>query len=185
MAIRRICVFCGSRPGTRPEYLACATATGRLLAERGIGLVYGGASVGTMGAVADAALAAGGEVIGVMPRGMIARELAHTGLTRLHEVDTMHARKALMIDLADGFMALPGGGGTLDEFFEVFTLAQLRLHDKPCALIDVAGYYQTLMTFLQQSVTAGFVPAEHLQMIAVVPEPEQALDLWLDELPED
>lgn len=179
MVIRRICVFCGSRPGTRPEYLDQARATGRLLAERGIGLVYGGATVGTMGQLADAALTAGGEVIGVMPGSLVEREIAHRGLTGLYEVDSMHARKALMVELSDGFMALPGGGGTLDEFFEVFTWAQLGFHRKPCALIDVSGFYRPLLAFLERAVADGFIPAEHRQMIAVATDPAEIIDAWL------
>lgn len=179
MGISRICVFCGSRAGNRPEYLACAQATGRLLAERGIGVVYGGATVGTMGALADAALAAGGEVIGVMPGSLIEREIAHRGLTALHEVDSMHARKALMVELSDGFIALPGGSGTMDEFFEVFTWAQLGFHRKPSALIDVSGFYQPLLAFFTRAVSDGFIPAEHMEMITVAASPDEVLDAWL------
>lgn len=178
VAIRRICVFCGSRPGARPEYLACARATGRALAERGIGLVYGGATVGTMGALADAALAAGGEVIGVMPRALVDREIGHRGVTELHEVDSMHARKALMVELSDGFMALPGGSGTMDEFFEVFTWAQLGFHRKPVALINVSGFYQPVLEFFDRAVADGFIPAEHRQMITVADDPAAVLDAW-------
>ena len=178
MAIRRICVFCGSRLGARPAYVACAQATGRLLATRGIGLVYGGAAVGTMGALADAALAAGGEVIGVIPGSLSERELAHRGLTELHEVDSMHARKALMVELSDGFISLPGGSGTMDEFFEVFTWAQLGFHHKPSALIDVDGYYQPLLVFLRRAVADGFIPPEHLEMITVASTPADVLDAW-------
>ena len=178
MAIRRICVFCGSRVGTRPEYLACARTTGTLLAGRGIGVVYGGSTVGTMGALADAALAAGGEVIGVIPGSLVEREIAHRGLTELHEVESMHARKALMVDLSDGFIALPGGSGTMDEFFEVFTWAQLGFHAKPCALIDVSGFYQPLLTFLRRAVADGFIPSEHLDLITVGVDVASVLDTW-------
>lgn len=178
MTIRRICVFCGSRPGTRPEYLECARTTGQLLAERGIGLVYGGSTVGTMAALADAALAAGGQVIGVIPHALIEREIAHPGLTELHEVGSMHERKALMVELSDGFVALPGGSGTMDEFFEVFTWAQLGFHNKPCALIDVSGFYQPLLTFLRRAVADGFIPPEHLDMITIAPDVADALAAW-------
>ncbi|MAS66533.1 MAG: TIGR00730 family Rossman fold protein, partial [Pseudomonadales bacterium] len=134
----RLCVFCGSSPGNKPEYLAAAQQLGTALAKAGIGLVYGGAQVGLMGAVADAALAAGGDVIGVIPRHLVERELAHEGLTTLHEVGSMHERKAMMADLSDGFIALPGGVGTFEELFEVWTWGQLGHHQKPCALFNAA-----------------------------------------------
>lgn len=176
MEIRRICVFCGSRPGARPEYMNAAVSLGRALAERGIGLVYGGASVGTMGAIADAARGAGGEVIGVIPRGLVDRELAHEGLSELHIVDTMHERKARMAELADAFVALPGGTGTLDETFEIFTWAQLGLHAKPCALVNLAGYYDGLLTFLDHAVAEGFLEPEHRELVLVRDAPEPVLD---------
>jgi uncharacterized protein (TIGR00730 family) len=153
----RLCVFCGSSPGARPEYLAAAHELGRGLAARGIGLVYGGASIGLMGAVADASLAAGGEVIGVIPESLRDREIAHAGLSQLHFVANMHERKALMAALSAGFIALPGGIGTLEELFEVWTWSQLGLHAKPVALLNVAGYYDSLLRFLEVSVTEGFV----------------------------
>src|SRR6185503_14872599 len=144
----RLCVFCGSSPGHDPAYGAAAAQLGRVLAERGIGLVYGGGRVGLMGILADAALAAGGEVIGVIPQALLDREIGHRGLTQLRVVDSMHSRKALMGDLADGFIALPGGIGTLEELFEVWTWAQLGLHRKPCGLLDANGFYAPLVDFL-------------------------------------
>ena len=164
--MRRLGVFCGSRDGARPAYREAAHALGRALAARGVGVVYGGASVGLMGAVADAALAAGGEVIGVIPQSLVAREIAHAGLTALHVVDTMHERKARMAALADAFVALPGGVGTLEELFEVWTWGQLGLHAKPCGLLDVAGYYRPLLAFVDQGVAEGFIrPAQRHTLV--------------------
>lgn len=167
-----LCVFCGSSPGVRPEYRAAAVLLGATMARGRITLVYGGAAVGLMGAVADAALAAGGEVIGVLPRRLATREIAHSGLTRLELVDTMHERKARMAELADGFVALPGGIGTLEELFETWTWAQLGLHRKPCGLLDVAGYYTPLIRFLDASVEQGFVRPAHRAMLVVAPQVE-------------
>ena len=167
-----ICVFCGSSPGALPDYVAAAEALGKVLARRGIRLVYGGASVGVMGALADATLAAGGEAVGVIPRPLWEREVGHTGLTELHVVETMHHRKALMAELADGFIALPGGIGTLEELFEVWTWGQLGIHHKPCGLLDVAGYYQPLVTFLDHMVRQQFVRAEHRSFVLVDEDPE-------------
>src|SRR5271170_3216319 len=145
---RWICVFCGSADGAVPEYLATARELGRRIAERGHGLVFGGATVGAMGALADAALAADGEVVGVIPDVIMDREIAHRRLTELHVVRTMHERKALMAARADAFVALPGGYGTMDEFIEIVTWAQLRIHSKPCVLVNVGGYYDGLLAFL-------------------------------------
>jgi uncharacterized protein (TIGR00730 family) len=175
MTIRRLCVFCGSSPGREPGARRLAEALARALAERGIGIVYGGARVGLMGALADAALAAGGEVIGVIPRALIEREIGHTGLTELRIVESMHERKALMADLADGFVALPGGVGTLEELFEVWTWAQLGLHAKPCALLDTDGFYAPLVAFLDHQVDAGFVRAAHRAMLVTAQSPEELL----------
>lgn len=155
--LERLCVFCGSRPGARPEYVEAARSLGELLARRGIGLVYGGASIGTMGAVASAAMAAGGEVDGVIPHAMVEKELAHEGLTRLHRVGSMHERKARMAHLSNGFIALPGGAGTLDELFEILTWAQLGIHAKPIGLLDVEGYWQPLLALLKHSLAEGFL----------------------------
>jgi uncharacterized protein (TIGR00730 family) len=174
--MKRLCVFCGSSPGNDPRYLEAARATGRLLAERGLGLVYGGGSVGLMGAVADAALAAGGEVIGVIPQVLAIRELAHRSLTTLHVVGSMHERKALMAELADGFVALPGGMGTLEELSEVLTWAQLGLHRRPVGLLDVAGYYRPLAQFFDQAVTAGFLRPAHRQLLLVGEAPGPLVD---------
>ena len=153
----RVTVFLGSSAGSRPEYAAAAAAFGTGLASAGVGIVYGGASVGMMGAMADAALAAGGEVIGVIPGGLFAAEIAHPGITRLEVVGTMHERKALMADLADGFAALPGGLGTLDELFEILTWQHIGLHAKPVALVDATGFWDPLASLIDQLATAGFV----------------------------
>jgi len=174
--MKRICVFCGSSPGNDPRYLEAARSMGRLLAGRGLGLVYGGGSVGLMGAVADAALAAGGEAIGVIPRVLQIRELAHRSLTTLHVVGSMHERKALMAELSDGFVALPGGMGTLEELSEVLTWAQLGIHARPVGLLDVAGYYRPLATFFDQAVTAGFLRPSHRRLLLVGDQPGPLLD---------
>lgn len=155
--LRRLCVFCGAQPGARPGYREAAAAFGQLLAESGIGVVYGGASIGLMAAVADAALDAGGEVIGVIPQALVDREVAHYGLSDLRIVHSMHERKALMAELSDGFVALPGGVGTLEELFEVWTWSHLGLHRKPCALLDVQGFYSGLHTFVDHMETEGFL----------------------------
>lgn len=164
--IRRICVFCGASAGHDPSYLAAAHAVGEGLATRGIGLVYGGGRVGLMGAVAEAALAAGGEVIGVIPQGLVDRELAHPGLTELRIVATLHERKAIMADLADAFIALPGGLGTLEELAEVVSWAQLELHAKPIGLLDVGEYWRPLLAWLDHAVVEGFVAPDHRRLVA-------------------
>ncbi len=161
----RYCVFCGSAPGNNPEFLDAALATGSALAARGIGIVYGGGNVGLMGAVADSALAAGGEVIGVIPGGLVRREVAHRGLTRLDVVDTMHQRKTRMHELSDGFLVLPGGFGTLDELFETLTWAQLGIHQKPTGLLSVAGYFEKLIGFLDGAVAGGLLKPEHRRLL--------------------
>jgi uncharacterized protein (TIGR00730 family) len=173
--LTRICVFAGSSPGARPEYLATARELGRALAERRIAVVYGGGGVGLMGALADAALAAGGEVIGVIPESLVAREVAHRGLADLRIVSSMHERKALMADLSDAFVALPGGWGTLEEFFEVLTWAQLGLHSKPCGLLNVGGYFDGLLAFLNHAVDERFVRAENGRLVIVATSVEQML----------
>ena len=175
--LRRVCVFCGSSPGVRPEYAAAARAMGTLLAERGIGLVYGGGRVGLMGTVADAAMAAGGEVIGVIPEGLMAREVGHAGLTELRVVRTMHERKALMADLSDAFVALPGGFGTFEEYFEVLTWAQLGIHPKPCGLLNVERYYEPFLAMMDHAVAEGFVRPEHRASVLEATEPARMLDL--------
>ena len=181
--MRRVCVFTGSNGGTRPEYREVAAEVGTLLAARGIGLVYGGARVGLMGAVADAVLAAGGEAIGVIPEAMVAKEVAHTGLTDLRVVGSMHERKALMSDLADGFVALPGGWGTLEEFFEVLTWAQLGLHRKPCGLLNVHGYFDHLLAFLAHTIDEGFVRREYAASLTVAALPAELLDVLASATP--
>ena len=174
--MERVCVFCGSSPGNDPAHLEAARATGRALAARGIGLVYGGGSVGLMGAVADATLDAGGQVVGVIPRALELRELAHRRLTTLHVVASMHERKARMAELADGFIALPGGMGTLEELAEILTWAQLGLHARPVALLDVVGYYAPLIEFFDRAVAAGFIRPEHRRLLLVGREPGALLD---------
>ncbi len=174
--MKRICVFCGSSPGCHPAYRAAAEELGRLLAGRGIGLVYGGASVGLMGAVADAVLAAGGEAIGVIPELLVAKELAHPGLTELRIVASMHERKALMAELADGFVALPGGLGTMEELCEVLTWNQLGIMAKPCGLMNTLGYYDTLAAFLDHAVAQRFVKEEQRRAVLLEEEPERLLE---------
>jgi hypothetical protein len=162
----RICVFCGASPGGDPSYVEAARRTGETLAGRGIAVVYGGGRVGLMGALADAALAAGGEVIGVIPRSLVERELAHDGVTELRVVGTLHERKAVMAELADAFIALPGVLGTLEELSEVTSWAQLGLHAKPIGLLDVAGYWRPLLAWLDHAVAAGFVSPAHRDLLA-------------------
>ena len=174
--MRRICVFCGSSMGARPEYAEAARATGRLIAQRGLGLVYGGGEVGLMGVLANAAMAAGGEVIGVIPEALMRMEVSHPELTALHVVNTMHERKAMMADLSDAFIALPGGIGTLEELFEVWTWGQLGIHPKPLGFLDVDGYYGHLHTFLDHSVSEGFLKDRHRAMTAVESDPAALLN---------
>ncbi|HEY1170798.1 MAG TPA: TIGR00730 family Rossman fold protein [Verrucomicrobiae bacterium] len=173
--MKSVCVFCGSSHGFAPEYEQMAKEMGRAIAARGWTLVYGGGNVGLMGVVADAALAAGGKVIGVIPEALLARELGHRGVTELRVVDTMHERKAMMAELADGFIALPGGIGTFEEFFEVLTWAQLGIHHKPCGLINTRGYYQPVMDLLGNAVKEGFLKAEHQEMVLTAEGVEEML----------
>lgn len=174
-SVKLVCVFCGSRDGARPVYREEAVRLGSLLASSGFGLVYGGASVGLMGAVADAALAGGAPVVGVLPAVLKGREIAHAGLSELCYVGSMHERKALMVERADAFVALPGGLGTLDEFVEVLTWAQLGIHEKPCVLVNVQGYFDGLLGFLDHAVEEGMVGAEHRATIRVVESAEGAV----------
>ncbi len=174
--MKSLCVFCGSRSGTDPAYERKAEALGQTLAVAGIELVYGGGHVGLMGVVANAALAAGCEVTGVMPRALVEREIAHTGLTRLHVVGSMHERKAMMADLSEGFIALPGGTGTLEEFFEVMTWAQLGEHRKPCGLLNVAGYYDPLLTVFDHMVDRGFLSEANRALVLVETDPPALLE---------
>jgi uncharacterized protein (TIGR00730 family) len=177
--MKRICVFCGSSAGANPLYADAARRMGRTLARRGLGVVYGGGGVGLMAAVADAALEAGGEVVGVIPRALQLRELAHGRLTALHVVGSMHERKAKMAELADGFVALPGGMGTLEEFAEILTWAQLGLHRKPCGLLDVAGYYRPLVAFFDHATAEGFLRPEHRRLVLAAEEPDALLDAFV------
>ncbi|HEY0939193.1 MAG TPA: TIGR00730 family Rossman fold protein [Steroidobacter sp.] len=174
--MRSICVFCGSNPGNRPEYLQLARTTGRLIAERGLSLVYGGGKVGLMGAVADAALSAGGRVVGIIPQMLLDREAGHPGLSELRVVTTMAERKLMMGELSDAFLTLPGGIGTLDEMFEAWTWTQLDLHDKPCGLLNYRGYYDSLIQFLDLAVAEGFQRPRHRAALLVDSEAEALLD---------
>jgi uncharacterized protein (TIGR00730 family) len=174
-AVKRACIFCGSSPGARTAYTEATEDLARLLVEREIGLVFGGASVGLMGRLADTVISEGGEAIGVIPQSLVEREIAHLGLTDLHVVDTMHERKQLMADLADGFVALPGGLGTLDELFEIYTWAQLGLHRKPIGILNVEGYFDGLADFLEHAVAERFVRADHRELLIIEEEPEPML----------
>lgn len=174
--MKRICVFCGSSNGVLEDYGLAASELGRELAGRGIGVVYGGASIGLMGEVANAALDAGGEVIGVIPKALVTEEVVHTGLTDLRIVDSMHARKAEMEKLSDAFIALPGGIGTLEEFVEMLTWLQLRFHAKPCGLLNVVGYYDHFVRFLDYAVQQGFLKAKHRANLVVAGNPAQMID---------
>lgn len=177
--MRRVCVFCGSKPGASPAFREAATGLGRALAGRGLGLVYGGAAHGLMGAVADAVLDGGGEAIGVIPHGLARHEFAHPRLTQVHFVGSMHERKALMESLCDGFIALAGGFGTLDELFEALTWAQLGLHDKPVGLVDTDGYYRPLVAWLDGALAQGFVPKAFERALVVDAEPAALLERLL------
>ena len=174
--MKRICVFCGSSFGHRPEYREAAIGLGTLLAQRGLELVYGGGNVGLMGAVADACMQAGGSVIGVIPQSLVDKEVGHHDLTRLEIVDSMHTRKARMAELADGFIALPGGYGTFEELFEILTWAQLGFHVKPAAILDVAGYYAPLLALLDQARDEGFVREVHRGLLLADTDPAALLD---------
>src|SRR5215470_7141734 len=172
----RLCVFCGSSVGMRPAYALAAKKLGELMARRSIGLVFGGGCVGLMGTLADAVLANGGEAVGVIPEGLMQREIGHRGVTKLHVVETMHQRKALMADLSDGFIALPGGYGTLEEFAEVVTWSQLGIQIKPCALLNTGGYWDGLLKFLDHAVEEDFVRPENRALILMGSTPEEVLD---------
>lgn len=182
--MKRLCVFCGSSHGNSPAFTTAARELGEAIAARGIELIYGGSHVGLMGVVADAALAKGGKVIGVLPRFMADKELAHTKLTQLHLVDTMHERKRLMAELAEGFVALPGGFGTFEEIFEAVTWAQLHLHAFPCALLNVDGYYDSLTHFLRSTVQHGFVRQELLDSLIVATTSDELFDRFAKFRPE-
>lgn len=174
--MRRLCVYAGASPGADPIFQAAARELGELLARSGVGLVYGGASIGLMGAVADAVLAGGGEAIGVIPTGLKRREVAHTGLSELRTVDSMHERKAAMSELADAFLALPGGLGTLDELFEAATWTQLGIHAKPCGLLNVGGYWDHLVAQLDRAGSEGFLRSDHREVLIVDDDPQTLLE---------
>ena len=174
--MRAVCVFCGSNAGARGIYADATRELARAIARRGLALVYGGAAVGLMGTLADAALEAGGKVIGVIPAALVEREIAHMGLTEQHQVKSMHERKALMADRSDAFLALPGGAGTLEETFEAWTWAQLGHHKKPVGLLNVDGFFDALLAFLDHQVREGFIRQEHRDMLIVESDPERMLD---------
>lgn len=174
--MKRICVFCGSSPGLNPIFASSARALATELAARGVDVVYGGGNVGLMGMVADAALAAGGRVIGVIPHALVTRELAHQGLSEIHVVDSMHERKALMSSLSDGFIALPGGFGTLEEFCEAVTWTQLGVHAKPCGLLNVAGFYDGLLAFLEHALDEEFLRPTHREIVVSDTDPSALID---------
>ncbi len=171
-----VCVFCGSSAGSRPSYAGTAREMGTAIARSGLTLVYGGGKVGLMGAVADAALEEGGEVVGVIPEALVAKEIAHSGLTKLHVVGSMYERKMLMNDLSDGFVALPGGYGTLEEFLEVLSWAQLGIHGKPCALLDVDGFWEPLASLFDHAIAEGFVHPDHRSLVLTESDPRRLLD---------
>ena len=172
----RICIFTGSSRGIRSEYADAARGLARQLVERGYGLVYGGGNVGLMGVIADAVLERGGHVTGVIPDALVSQEVAHRGLSELRVVQSMHERKAVMADLSDGFIAMPGGIGTMEEFFEVLSWAQLGLHDKPCGLLNIGGYYDHLIRFMNHAVDQEFLKPKHRELLLVEEEPDRLLD---------
>ena len=173
--MKRLCVYCGSSSGRQPVYAQVARQLARAMVNRNIDLVYGGASVGIMGEIANAVLEEGGDVIGIIPKGLFKKEVAHTGITELREVDSMHERKSLMADLSDGFIALPGGFGTIEEIFEIITWSQLGMHRKPCGLLNVCHYYDKLIGFLDHAVTEQFIKAAHHSTILVDECPDALL----------
>lgn len=181
--IKRVCVFCGSSSGARPEYPQAAQQLGLTLARQKIELIYGGGRLGLMGQLAQTVLAAGGKVIGVIPQQLVERELAFTDVSDLRVVGSMHERKALMADLADGFIALPGGLGTIEEMFEALTWAQLGMHSKPCGLIDVAGYYRPLVNFMDHALAEQFIEPEHRAMLLIETDPERLLQRFQEYQP--
>ncbi len=174
--MKRVCIFCGSSVGAHPSYVESARAIARLVAAQRVGIVYGGGNVGLMGVVADAAIEAGGEVIGVIPDGLVARELAHRGISRLEVVGSMHERKALMADLSDAFIALPGGFGTFEEFCEAVTWTQLGIHTKPCGLLNVDGYYDALLALFDAGVRQQFIRPENRRIVVAHSDPAALVD---------
>lgn len=183
--MKRICVFCGSSPGVRPEYADAARAMGRALAERGIGLVYGGGRVGLMGIVADTVMQTGGEAVGVIPEALLRREVGHQALTQLHVVASMHERKQRMADLSDGFVALPGGYGTFEEFCEVITWSQLGIHPKPCGLLNAERYYDPLLAMFDRGVAEGFIHPQHRALVLEESDPGRLIERMLGFVPPD
>ncbi|MFP4168212.1 MAG: TIGR00730 family Rossman fold protein [Desulfonatronovibrionaceae bacterium] len=181
--MKSICVYCGSSPGARPDYIEAARELGKEMGRRDIGLVYGGASIGVMGAIADSVLESGGTVTGVIPRALMDKEISHGGLTRLKLVETMHERKMAMAKAADGFIALPGGLGTIEELFEILTWSQLRLHQKPCAVMEVSGYFQYLLRFLRHAEEEEFVKPAHRGMLITGNDPAEVLNKMADYTP--
>ena len=181
--MQNLCVFCGSQVGTNGLYQQAAADLGRLLVQRGYGLVYGGGRVGLMGVIADAVLRDGGEVIGVIPESMVGRELAHPGLTRMHVVPSMHARKARMAELADAFIAMPGGYGTFDEVFEIISWAQLGIHRKPIGFLNVAGFFDALIACIEHAIAEGFITPEHRQLTVMADHPTALLDALAQYIP--
>ena len=171
--MKKLCVFCGSAEGNSPAYLSMATSLGELMAKNNIALVYGGATIGVMGAVADAVLSHGGTVIGVIPKTLVNYEIAHRGLTELHIVEDMHQRKKMMYDRSDAFLSLPGGMGTLDEMFEILTWFQLKLHSKPCFIYNFNGFYDSLLAYLRHSHQEGFIKSEHMKLLQEIKEVDQ------------
>ena len=178
MSMKRICVFCGSNRGVRNEYIEAAQELGKVLVKRNLSLVYGGGNVGLMGIIADAVLAEGGEVIGVIPQSLVDREVAHQSLTTRHIVNSMHERKALMADLSDGFIAMPGGMGTFDEFCEILTWAQLGIHQKPCGILNVENYFTPLLKMFDHATDEGFLRDAHRDLVIEATKPEILLDLF-------
>lgn len=176
--MKSVCVFLGANPGNSEIYAESAHNLGQELARRGITTVYGGSNMGLMGILAESALSAGGKVVGVIPDSLVQKEVAHNGLSELHVVDSMHERKARMADLSDGFIAMPGGIGTMEEFFEVFTWGQLGFHQKPCGLLDIGGYYSRLLSFLDQAVDEGFLKRPHKEMVVTGSTPTEILDAF-------
>jgi uncharacterized protein (TIGR00730 family) len=176
MGLKRVCVFCGSSPGTNPAYVAAARDTGFALARRDLELVYGGGKVGLMGVVSDTVLSAGGKVTGIIPDGLWQREIGHTGVTDLRVVGSMHERKAMMAEMSDGFIALPGGFGTFEEFCEAVTWTQLGLHDKPCGLLNIEGYYEGLLELFDRAEKDGFLPRAHRDLVLADGDPESLLE---------
>ena len=181
--MKTVCVFCGSARGERGSYAEAARLLGQTLARRGLRVVFGGGQVGLMGVLADAVLDAGGEAVGVMPKALLEKEIGHQSLTGLHVVSTMHERKALMADLSDGFIALPGGYGTFEELLEVLTWAQLSLHEKPCGLLNVEGFYDPLLSLFDHAVGEGFVRGDHRALALTAEGPERLLDLMQSHAP--